>query len=230
MIFNHEKRCIISTDHARVMMTYRILSHLTIDLSVQSNWKFGTLNSLIHVDRNVKFILVLNQKMAFHQTCMDYQCNDSKSSLGLVAFIPTFNVVECLSLYCVNPFMFGNLFCSSNLNLSIKRKGMSALSIFKPFHRNGKFPAKSADLDQTPHSVASNLGLHCLPMSILWALGIDGLNSKLSLKLSHFDRCVIRHNRELQRCLLLGWSSYLSLRNYMFSSAEDFKMGKSPEQ
>ena len=28
--------------------------------------------------------------------------------------------------------------------------------------------AKSVDPDQMPHSVASDLGLHCLQMSILW--------------------------------------------------------------
>ena len=28
--------------------------------------------------------------------------------------------------------------------------------------------ANSIDPDQTPPSVASNLGLHCLPMSLLW--------------------------------------------------------------
>ena len=28
--------------------------------------------------------------------------------------------------------------------------------------------ANSVDPDQTPHSAASDLGLHCLPMSLLW--------------------------------------------------------------
>ena len=28
--------------------------------------------------------------------------------------------------------------------------------------------ANSVDPDQTPRSVASDLGLHCLPMSLLW--------------------------------------------------------------
>ena len=31
-----------------------------------------------------------------------------------------------------------------------------------------EFNANSVDPDQTPRSVASDLGLHCLPMSILW--------------------------------------------------------------
>ena len=30
------------------------------------------------------------------------------------------------------------------------------------------FKANTIDLDQTPRSVASNLGLHCLPVSLFW--------------------------------------------------------------
>ena len=30
------------------------------------------------------------------------------------------------------------------------------------------FNANSGDPDQTPHNAASDLGLHCLPMSFLW--------------------------------------------------------------
>ena len=30
------------------------------------------------------------------------------------------------------------------------------------------FNANNADPDQTPRSVASDLGLHCLPMPLLW--------------------------------------------------------------
>ena len=30
------------------------------------------------------------------------------------------------------------------------------------------FNANSVDPDQTPRSAASDLGLHCLPMSLLW--------------------------------------------------------------
>ena len=33
----------------------------------------------------------------------------------------------------------------------------------------------SADPDQMPHIVASDQGLHCLPMSIYWTLGINRL-------------------------------------------------------
>ena len=30
------------------------------------------------------------------------------------------------------------------------------------------YNVNSVDLDQTPHSAASDLGLQCLPMSLLW--------------------------------------------------------------
>ena len=33
-----------------------------------------------------------------------------------------------------------------------------------------KLFANNVDPDQTPHSVASDLGLHCLPITILWGL------------------------------------------------------------
>ena len=40
--------------------------------------------------------------------------------------------------------------------------------------------ANSEDLDQTPHSAASDLGLHCLSMSIFETLGIHGLKLQIS--------------------------------------------------
>ena len=38
------------------------------------------------------------------------------------------------------------------------------------------FNASSVDPDQTPHSAASDLGLHCLQMSFYVTLGINLLN------------------------------------------------------
>ena len=34
------------------------------------------------------------------------------------------------------------------------------------------FTANSVDPDHMPHSVVSDLGLHCLPLSLLWDIGI----------------------------------------------------------
>ena len=36
------------------------------------------------------------------------------------------------------------------------------------FYRNSGINATSVDHDQTPHFAASDQGLHCLPMSLLW--------------------------------------------------------------
>ena len=36
------------------------------------------------------------------------------------------------------------------------------------FYRIPAFNANNVDPDQMPHSVASDLGLYCLPMSLLW--------------------------------------------------------------
>ena len=40
-----------------------------------------------------------------------------------------------------------------------------------------EFNANSADPDQMPHSVASDLGLHCLPMSLLWNATLKWVNT-----------------------------------------------------
>ena len=39
--------------------------------------------------------------------------------------------------------------------------------------------ANSVDPDQMPHSVASDLGLHCLPMSLLWDARLKWVNEQL---------------------------------------------------
>ena len=43
------------------------------------------------------------------------------------------------------------------------------------FYRNPVFNANNVDPDQMPYCVASDLGLHCLLMSLLWELSINGL-------------------------------------------------------
>ena len=59
---------------------------------------------------------------------------------------------------------------SSTLTLQFGRvhflyKGSLLLSCFVEI---SKLNANSVDPDQISHSVASDLGLHCLPMSLLW--------------------------------------------------------------
>ena len=37
-------------------------------------------------------------------------------------------------------------------------------------------PANRVDPDQTPRSAASDLGQHCLPLSLLWEAGLKSVN------------------------------------------------------
>ena len=64
--------------------------------------------------------------------------------------------------------------------------------------------ANSGHPDQTPHAVASDLGLHCLPLTRLGvsslqrineksiATSMNGLKSKLAVLLSHDTRIIFR--------------------------------------
>ena len=70
----------------------------------------------------------------------------------------------------LNPFMPSGLFHLSLLDRFISNsRGIwfvfSVLSFIIEIH---VLNANSVDPDQMPHSVASDLGLHCLPMSLLW--------------------------------------------------------------
>ena len=46
-----------------------------------------------------------------------------------------------------------------------------------------KCNANSVDPDQTPRSAASDLGLHCLPMSLLWDARLKCVKEQLYLAL-----------------------------------------------
>ena len=43
-----------------------------------------------------------------------------------------------------------------------------------------KLFASSEDPDQTPRSVASDLGLHCLPVTLLWVPDYNGLIKQMT--------------------------------------------------
>ena len=59
--------------------------------------------------------------------------------------------------------------------------GVSGQFLLLPFFiRMPVINANSVNPDQMLHSAASDLGLHCLPMSHLWALGTNGLMCYLS--------------------------------------------------
>ena len=43
-----------------------------------------------------------------------------------------------------------------------------------------KLFANSGDPDQMPHSVASDLGLHCLPITLLWVSRLQWVKQAMS--------------------------------------------------
>ena len=65
---------------------------------------------------------------------------------------------------------------SLDWSISIRRGVWLVLSVVYKKKKNNKnkkqqktvFNSKSVDPDQTPHYAASDMGLHCLPMSLLW--------------------------------------------------------------
>ena len=55
------------------------------------------------------------------------------------------------------------------------------------------FEANSEDPDQMPHNVASDLGLHCLPMTLLRFYGFPGKNGlKLTWLYFHDSNAVVK--------------------------------------
>ena len=65
--------------------------------------------------------------------------------------------------------MPGGLFYINSLDqFSSNIRSVWLVFIVTMFYSNSWFSANSVDPDQTPCSVASNLGLDCLPMPLLW--------------------------------------------------------------
>ena len=65
--------------------------------------------------------------------------------------------------------MPSGLFYLKSLDRSIyNRKGVCFDLIITIFKEIPVLNANSVDRDQMPHSAVSDLGLHCLPLSLLW--------------------------------------------------------------
>ena len=67
------------------------------------------------------------------------------------------------------------------------RSSVQLVLLLPCFTKNSlpKFNANCVDLDQTPRSAASDLGLLCLPMSLLW----DALKSIIIMSFESGKRC-----------------------------------------
>ena len=90
-------------------------------------------------------------------------------SLNIVAHL----VIYVGFAYLINPFVPSGLFYHNSLNRSIVYISGVWLVFIKELSR---FNANNVDPDQTPRSVASDLGLRCLPMSLLWDARLNGLH------------------------------------------------------
>ena len=68
------------------------------------------------------------------------------------------------------PFKPSGVFYLNSLDRSISYiRGVWLVFISTMFFKEiSEFNANSVDPDQMPHSAASDQGLHCLPMSLLW--------------------------------------------------------------
>ena len=78
--------------------------------------------------------------------------------------------------YPLNTFTSSGLFFHNYLDRSISKSRMSGSVLLLPSSIEiPTLDANSVDPDQTPRSMASDLGLHCLQRSHVWELDINGL-------------------------------------------------------
>ena len=54
--------------------------------------------------------------------------------------------------------------------------GTPSYEIYIFLEKNGKLFANSGDPDQTPYFAGSDLGLHCLPITLLWVSRLQWVN------------------------------------------------------
>ena len=71
-------------------------------------------------------------------------------------------------LTSINPLIPSGLFTAAHWTGPFPIEGVSGYFLTLPYLKKIVFNANSVDPDQTPRSAASDLGLHCLPMSLLW--------------------------------------------------------------
>ena len=87
----------------------------------------------------------------------------------MTSSLPSFILLLLKKKVYFNPFMSSGLFYLPYLDQPISVSGVPDQFCLLPcFIEMPVVNANSVDLDQTPHSVAFDLGLHCLLMSHLW--------------------------------------------------------------
>ena len=87
----------------------------------------------------------------------------------------------------VNPFMPKGIFYLHSSDRSIFNiRGIWAVLLISYFIEIPVFNANNVDADQTPRSAVSDLGLHCLPIPLLW-------DARLKWVTNVFDQRMILH-------------------------------------
>ena len=85
---------------------------------------------------------------------------------------------ELVIVFFFNPFMPSRLYYLSSLDDSISmiRDVWVVIFLSACFIDIPVLNANSVDPDQTPHCAASDLGIHCLPISNLWDVRLKWVN------------------------------------------------------
>ena len=88
-----------------------------------------------------------------------------------------------ICLYMYYPFMPSGFFYFNSLDSFIsyiRSVWLVFITVMFFFLEISELNANSVDPDQTPSSAASDLGLHCLPVSLLWDARLIWVKSKIS--------------------------------------------------
>ena len=82
----------------------------------------------------------------------------------------------------INPFIPNGLFYFNSLVRFISYTGVSGSDSLLPcFVGISELNANNVDPDQMTHSAGPDLGLHCLPMSLLWDARLKWVNKQPSI-------------------------------------------------
>ena len=89
--------------------------------------------------------------------------------------------------------------------------------------------ANSEDPDQTPRSAASDLGLHCLPMSLLWDARLKWVNVTTLMQIMILFSMAFKYDMGTRLCFYLwvgqdnvslGWPAVVQLLIFISSGTQ----------
>ena len=120
----------------------------------------------------------------------------------------------CLPWKCINPFMTSGFVYYNSLDLSFSSiRGVWLVIIPTMFYRNSFIKWNGVDPDQTPRSAASDLGLRCFLMSLLWDARLKWVNSsKGTYFWLRLALCFVQNYRTLYRTFYKVRSHHATVR------------------